>query len=161
MAQRPRSPNRLLRLLYRLPIAFYRLGLGWLLGHQLLLLTHRGRRSGKVRETVLEVVRHDRRTGECIVVSAYGERADWYRNIRAHPALAVQVGRERYVPVHRLLDAEEADAELASYERRHPWRAWSIPRALGLPWDGTAATRHRIAATVRVVSFRPAERAVS
>jgi hypothetical protein len=42
---------------FRLPIHLYRLDLGWLLGHRVLLLSHRGRKSGLIRATPLEVVR--------------------------------------------------------------------------------------------------------
>ena len=39
-----------------MPIYLYRLDLGRLLGHRFLLLVHRGRKSGLLRETVLEVI---------------------------------------------------------------------------------------------------------
>src|SRR5215204_4945342 len=39
-------PTGALRLAFRLPIYLYWLGLGQLLGHRFMLLTHRGRRSG-------------------------------------------------------------------------------------------------------------------
>ena len=51
------KPSGTLRLVFRLPIYLYRLNLGWLLGHRGLLLTHQGRKSGLLRETVLEVIR--------------------------------------------------------------------------------------------------------
>src|SRR5579864_8076914 len=35
------------RLVFRLPLIVYRLGLGWMLGHQFLVLTHVGRRSAR------------------------------------------------------------------------------------------------------------------
>src|SRR5918911_827984 len=47
------------RLILRCPVVVYRLGFGWLLGHQFLLLTHVGRRTGRVRETVLKVLHDD------------------------------------------------------------------------------------------------------
>jgi hypothetical protein len=59
-ASLPPRPRGLVRIAVRLPILLYWLGLGWLLGHRFLLLTHRGRVSGQVRHTVLEVIRHDR-----------------------------------------------------------------------------------------------------
>src|SRR5690348_16683113 len=55
------------RLMYRAPIVLYRMGLGWMLGHQFLLLTHAGRKTGRVHETVLKVLRYDPRTGENVV----------------------------------------------------------------------------------------------
>jgi hypothetical protein len=59
-----------------LPIYLYRLDLGRLLGHRFLLLVHRGRKSGLLRETVLEVLLHDPATNESVVLSAWGEKAD-------------------------------------------------------------------------------------
>jgi hypothetical protein len=57
-----------------LPIYLYRLNLGLLLGHRFLLLVHRGRRSGLLRETVLEVILYEPATRESVVLSAWGRR---------------------------------------------------------------------------------------
>ena len=62
-------PTGALRLAFRLPIYLYRLGLGRLLGHRFMLLTHRGRRSGRVYQTALEVVRYDPSLRETVVAS--------------------------------------------------------------------------------------------
>jgi deazaflavin-dependent oxidoreductase (nitroreductase family) len=148
-------PSGALRAAFRLPIHLYRHRLGWLLGHRVLLLTHRGRRSGLVRQTPLEVVRHDPATGESVVVSAWGERADWYRNIETTSALEVRTGRERYVPEQRFLSPEEAYAEISAYERDHPLLARILPRWVGLRLDGTERARRRFAGFARMVVFRP------
>jgi hypothetical protein len=71
---RPRSwPTGALRLAFRLPVYLYRLGLGRLLGHRFLLLTHRGRRSGRVYQTALEVVRYEPSSREVVAASGWGE----------------------------------------------------------------------------------------
>ena len=57
-----------------------------------------GRKSGRTYQTVLEVVHYDPATRESTVLSAWGERADWYQNILAHPAIEIQTGGERYTP---------------------------------------------------------------
>jgi hypothetical protein len=57
-----------------LPIYLYRLDLGRLLGHRFLLLVHRGRESGLLRETVLEVLLHDPATREGVMLSAWGRK---------------------------------------------------------------------------------------
>jgi hypothetical protein len=49
-------PSRAVKLLARLPLRLYDLRLGCLLGHRFLVLTHRGRRSGRTYRTTLEVV---------------------------------------------------------------------------------------------------------
>ena len=57
---RQSKPRGLLWLMFKLPVYIYRLRLGWLLGHRFLLLTHQGRKTGKIRHTVLEVIRYDK-----------------------------------------------------------------------------------------------------
>ena len=86
------TPTGAWKLAFRLPIYLYRLDLGRLLGHRFLLLVHQGRESGLLRETVLEVLLHDPATRESVVLSAWGEKADWYRNVVATPALEVRTG---------------------------------------------------------------------
>jgi hypothetical protein len=41
---------------------------------------------GHLRQLVLNIVRFNRATKECLMVSMYGEQSDWYQNIQAHPA---------------------------------------------------------------------------
>ena len=48
------------RWLVRAPIWLYRAGLGFVFGSRFLLLQHRGRRTGQVRQVMLEVVDHQR-----------------------------------------------------------------------------------------------------
>jgi hypothetical protein len=50
------KPAGALKLALRLPIYLYRLNLGWLLGHRFLLFAHLRRKSGLLRDTVLEVI---------------------------------------------------------------------------------------------------------
>jgi deazaflavin-dependent oxidoreductase (nitroreductase family) len=65
-------------------------------GAQTLLLTTRGRRSGKLRRTAL-LYRQD---GDryLLVASNGGARRhpDWYRNLTADPEVQVQVGAEKF-----------------------------------------------------------------
>jgi deazaflavin-dependent oxidoreductase (nitroreductase family) len=104
----PRSkPTGVSRFAFRLPIYLYRLNLGWVLDHRFLLLVYRGRRSGLLHETVLEVLLHDPATRESVVLSAWGEKADWYRNVGETPALEVRTGDQRCVPEQRFLAPEE------------------------------------------------------
>ena len=107
------KPAGALRLAFRLPIYLYRLDLGWLLGH-------REQESGLLRETLLEMILYNSATGESVVLSAWGEKSDWYRNVGATPALEVRTAGQRYVPDQRFLVPEENHAVLADYRRRHP-----------------------------------------
>lgn len=79
------APRGLLRLLLRAPILLYRARLGWLLGRRFVYVVHRGRRSGKRRETVLEVVRYGPDTPEIFIASGWGTRSGWYLNLGPTP----------------------------------------------------------------------------
>lgn len=151
----PARPTGVKLWLMKAPVLLYRLGLGWLLGHRFLLLVQRGRKSGRRRYTVLEVIRYDGARRESIVTAAYGETSDWYRNIRAHPALEIRTGFDRFEPEQRFLDQEEVYRELNDYARRHPAAIRIIARLLALSYDGTERPMREMAGVFRLVAFRP------
>jgi deazaflavin-dependent oxidoreductase (nitroreductase family) len=149
------KPGRVMGWSVRLPVLIYRLGLGRLFGRRFLLLVHRGRRSGRIRRTVLEVIAYDRATHESVVVSAWGGRSDWYRNIHASPPLAVQSGGDRYQPEFHDLTTDEAEKVFAGFARRHPRQARIAARLFGQKLDGSAASVRELARNVKMVAFRP------
>jgi deazaflavin-dependent oxidoreductase (nitroreductase family) len=113
-------PGGLLRILLRMPIWLYRLHLGWLLGNRFLLLSHTGRKSGQVHQTVIEVVNHDRVSNSFFVVSGWGDKSDWYLNIHENPDVIIYGGRQR-LPVHAEdIPLAEAVDILNEYTRRYP-----------------------------------------
>jgi deazaflavin-dependent oxidoreductase (nitroreductase family) len=152
-------PSGALRLAFRLPIYLYRLRLGWLLGHRGLLLIHRGRNSRRVYHTVLEVIVYNQATRESVVLSGWGERADWYRNIQQMAALEVRTGDERYAPEQRFLDPEENHAVVSDYARRHPLAFRLFAKVFGYPLGGTEEARREFAGSLRLVAFRPSHQA--
>lgn len=147
--------SRILRAVFRTPRLLYHLGLGWLLGHRFLMLTHRGRKSGQIHQTVLEVVRFDPRTCESVVVSGWGKRADWYRNIQTNPALEVQTGRDRFTPTYRELTPEENYEVVVEYVNRLPALLRPTLQRLGFDSDGTEEERREHAAQLLMIAFRP------
>lgn len=151
-----RQPGRLALLVFRLPLPLYRAGWGWLfLGRTFLMLTHVGRKTGQPHATAAMVLAEDRTTGEVVICSVWGPHTDWIRNLRAHPALQVQVGRTCFVPQHRFLDDQEAFAVGALFSRRHPWRVRLLSRVLGVDLRSDAGIRDFIA-TRPFVALRPA-----
>jgi deazaflavin-dependent oxidoreductase (nitroreductase family) len=154
-----RASRRFLRSILRLPVYLYRAHLGFLLGHRFLLLRHRGRRSGRSYDTVLEVLHYDPVSDESIVMAAWGPSSGWMRNLEAGTAELVCTGRHRYTPVHRRLEHAEAASVLAGYERRHralaPVVRIVLSRFLGWPYDGTIDARRRVVDQLPLVAFRP------
>ncbi len=151
----PSRPTGLLKLGFTLPRYLYRWHLGWLLGHRCLMMTHIGRKSGRRRQTVLEVVRYDPSTQECIVMSGYGAQSDWYRNIQLRPVVEVQIGRQHYTPRQRMLAAEETYAILSEYRQQHPWLFREFMQMLGYSYDGTDESLHTLSHALRGVALRP------
>ncbi len=139
---------------FKLPIFLYRLHLGWLLGKRFMQITHVGRRSGKVRRTILAVLRFDDKTKEIYAVSAW-KGSDWYYNIQASPALQVETGFVHYVPAQRTLSPEEITTAFMEYRRKHPIFSRMICRIPGWKWNSTYEEFLELARTLRGVAFRP------
>ena len=155
----PRRPSPLLRAVLRAPLRLYDWHAGWLLGHRFLRLTHLGHRSGRRYQTVVEVLKTDPTTGEVMVMSGFGRTTDWLRNIQAHPAVEITLGRDRFTPVHRILDEPDAAAVLADYEHHNRLITPIVRRVLsglvGWTYDGTDDARHRLVRELLIIAFRP------
>jgi deazaflavin-dependent oxidoreductase (nitroreductase family) len=158
MALAHRRPYGIYRWLANAPRWFYRLGLGWLLGHRVVQITHRGRKSGLIRQTILEVLHYDRQTHEVLVVSGWEGKTDWYRNIQHEPALEVRIGRVAYRPVQEFLSPEETTHLILTLFRQQPREVRFVGSLLGIdPNAPEPALRARIEAFFRGVRFRPAD----
>ena len=114
---------------FRVPLPLYRAGWGWLVGNTFLLLVHAGRRTGRPHSTVAMVLRHHADTGEAVICSVWGPNTVWVRNLRAHPALQVQIGRQSFTPQQRFLSEEESFAVAVEFRHRHPCCGSSAPPA--------------------------------
>ncbi len=131
------------RHLARAPILLYRVGLGGLLGRRFVMVEHVGRRTGRVRRTVLEVIRHDDRSVD--TAAAWGRRSDWFRNVVAHPRVRVSTGRLRRVPATaEVLDPAAAGEVFARYAADHPRAARALATTLGVSFEDPRALAERI-----------------
>ena len=149
-----RRPGRLALAVFRVPLPLYRAGWGWLLGRTFLLLVHAGRTTGQPHAMTAMVLRYDAATHEAVICSAWGVDADWLRNIRARPALQVQMGRESFTPTQRFLSEDESFAVTLEFCLRHPARLGVVRRVLG--WDlRTEATIREFVHQRPFVGFRP------
>ncbi|MEE6179564.1 nitroreductase family deazaflavin-dependent oxidoreductase [Mycobacterium sp. 050134] len=125
------------RRLMRAPIWIFRARAGALFGSRILMLEHTGRKSGLPRHAVLEVVGHPS-PNAWIVVSGFGRKTQWLRNIEANPRVRVYVGsKPPRQATARPLTQDEVDRTLAAYRTGHP-RAWErfrpvLEATLGAP----------------------------
>jgi deazaflavin-dependent oxidoreductase (nitroreductase family) len=151
------APSGIQRLLFRLPAYLYRVHLGWLFGHRLLLLDHIGRKTGRVRQTAVEVVAEDPTTGAIVIAAGFGPTSDWYRNLRAHPDIDIRLGRRR-IPVHaRALTANEGAEQMADYARRHRRAAQALCRFMGFSVDGTPEDYRTVGRQIPFMRLTPRE----
>lgn len=119
-----------------------------------MLLTHIGRRSGRVRRTILAVLRFDHQTKEIMAISAWSA-SDWYLNIQASPALEVETGRTRYVPQQRTLSPEEIATLFDAYREKHPIFSRIVCQIPGWKWNSSHEEFLELAKALRGVAFRP------
>ena len=146
-------PRGCSRLIWRLPIVFYRIRLGWLLTSHVLLLAHTGRKSGLPRFVALEVVRHDKATDTYLVAAGFGEKSDWYLNLQKTPQAEVQTGFRRVKVEARRLPLEEAEREMMEYGRHHPAVLRMLTRIVGNHFDGTEDGLRALARFVPVIAL--------
>jgi deazaflavin-dependent oxidoreductase (nitroreductase family) len=149
-----RQPGRLALAVFRLPPLLYRRGWGWLLGDTFLLPVHAGRKTGKRYSTVAMVLRYEPHTREAVICSAWGQDADWIRNIRARPALQAQIGRQSFTTQQRFLSPDESLAVLAEFRHRHPHRSRLLASVLGWGDLGSDAAARGFVSTRPFVSLR-------
>ena len=115
--------------IFKLPILQYKLGLGWVIGRYILLLTTTGRKTGLPRYTPLEY-EYDREHDRYRIAAGWGGNTDWYRNLLADPHLTVQVGRRKFAAIAEPAPDEEVARYMMEVSQRHPrmdrvWNRWS------------------------------------
>lgn len=130
------SPGLFFKWWFKLPILQYKLGMGWIIGKYVLLLTTIGRKSGKPRSTPLEYI-YDRENDRYRVAAGWGGHTDWYRNLLKNPEVNVQVGRRKFDAIAERVCDEEVAKYMMYASKRHPrmdkvWNRWSDK-----PVDGT------------------------
>jgi deazaflavin-dependent oxidoreductase (nitroreductase family) len=140
--------------IFKMPILYYNLGLGWMLEKRFLLLTTTGRRTGKPRHTPLEFV-HNPQDDSYRVSPGWGGNTDWYKNVRHNPNVTVQVGRRKFEAVAEPAPDKEAAEFMMNVSRRHPgmdkvWNRWSDK-----PVDGTRESYVYAAKYFPSVRLRP------
>ncbi len=106
------------RLMFKAPLQLWRLGLGFIIGRIIMVLTVTGRRTGLPRHTMVEYYRLD---GTPYAVSAFGERSQWYRNLVANPQVTIQTAQGvESMRASRVTDPDEIARVYEFFMRRDP-----------------------------------------
>lgn len=93
------------KLMFKAPLQLWRLGFGPLMGQVMLVITHKGRKSGRPRHTMVE---YYRLRGRPYVFSGWGDKSQWTKNLLADPRCTIQTadGAEGATAVRVRNDAE-------------------------------------------------------
>lgn len=128
-------PNTLLKVFFKIPLFVHKLGFGgWerLIGAQWMLITTIGRKSGKRRQAMVDVLLHDGQTDTYYVLSAYGSHADWVRNIQTNPRFEAQVRRRKFTARATTLSSKNAGEMLVQFYRLKPAYTRAVMNAAGM-----------------------------
>jgi deazaflavin-dependent oxidoreductase (nitroreductase family) len=123
MSVKSRTGRSLGRIL-RMPGALDRKGMRWMLQAlspaTVIVLVHRGRKSGRLYKTPIEILHDDGERDEIVISPMWGRRSDWYRNVIAGGLVEVHVsGEEKHVE-WRELGEDERRAAIDAYREAHP-----------------------------------------
>jgi len=147
------TPRFLLRLMHFPPRAAYALGLGPLIGRLVLLLTTTGRKSGKARVTPLQ---YEIIAGEVYLGAAFGQRADWLRNLQVNPRVDLRVKARRTAGTARIVaDTGQIADYLAVRLQRHPKIVSAMLRGDGLREPFQRADLEQYARQIRLAVITP------
>lgn len=156
IVKKVRPPTGLSGTLFRLPLLFYRWGLGGVFGRRLVVVNHIGRVTGKTRQVVLEVIAHDPTDGSYVVASGWGPNAAWFRNVVHTPEVTLQVGRRTIPATGVRLSTEEGADLMAWYAAKHRRAARHLlPRLMGYAVDGTEADFREVGRHMPFIRFLP------
>jgi deazaflavin-dependent oxidoreductase (nitroreductase family) len=142
--------------LFKAPVTLWRTGLGSIIGQVILLMTHTGRKSGLPRRTALEYQSAD--SGKRYVISAFGEKAQWYQNVMADPIVTIQTNRgTEAVEVRRVTDDGEVIAAISLFMDRNPMLTTEYLRSLGIKHtqEDLIANKDRF----HIITFEPTDAA--
>lgn len=149
----PAPPKGLKLKLFRVPIYFYRFKLGFLLGERFIHLKHWGRKSGNLKETVIEVIDQDNTNRKLFSASGFGERSQWFKNISVNNSVFVTLKNTEYTATARVLSIDEATDVLLRYVKAHPKSIKGVARLSGYEMDGSEQDVLEFSKIIKIVEF--------
>jgi deazaflavin-dependent oxidoreductase (nitroreductase family) len=132
-----KPPRGLLKIFFRIPVLVARLGLaGWerIFGIEWMLLITIGRKSGKKRFTMVDVLFYESDKDMYIVEVGFGKSSDWYQNIKTNPHFEAQIGRRRFGATAEELPPDKTGDRMVDFVRRRPLYAKSVLKAVGITY---------------------------
>lgn len=130
-----KRPTPLQKYFFKIPLFMHKLGFGgWerLIGAQWMLIATTGRKTGKRRETLVDMMDYNPTTDTYYIEAAYGSHADWFKNIQANPLFNAQVGRRKFIAQAEILNEGDTGEILVQFFRRKPAYTRSVMAMVGM-----------------------------
>lgn len=130
-----KRPTLLQKYFFKIPLFMHKLGFGgWerLIGAQWMLIATTGRKTGKRRETLVDVMDYNPTADTYYIEAAYGSHADWFKNIQANPLFNAQVGRRKFIAQAEILNEGDTGEILVQFFRRKPAYTRSVMAMVGM-----------------------------
>jgi len=154
----PAPPKGLKLKLFRAPRYFYHFKLGFLFGERFIHLKHWGRKSGQLKETVIEVIDQDKTNGVLYSASGFGTQSQWFKNISVNNAVFVTLRNTEFEASASVLSADQATEVLLRYLKAHPNSIKSVARLSGYEMDGSEKDVIAFSQIIKIVKFTLHER---
>jgi deazaflavin-dependent oxidoreductase (nitroreductase family) len=149
----PTAPEGLKLKLFRLPLYLYRFNLGFLLGERFIHLKYWGRKSGDLKEAVIEVIDQDKSDRKVYSASGFGEKSQWFKNILANNSVFVTVKNTEYKATAKVLSAIQAEEVLLRYVKAHPKSIKSVARLSGYKMDGSEQDVIEFSKVIKIIEL--------
>ena len=149
----PAPPRGFMLLLFRLPICLYKIKAGFLLGSRFLLLKHWGRKSGTLKETVVEIIDRDDVNGSVYVASGFGDKSQWFKNISANPNVVVVLKNKARDAKSEILPTDQAEIVLRRYAAKNLKLMKAVARLSGYEMDGTDEDVLAFSQVIKIIRF--------
>ncbi len=141
----------MVKALFKVPVWMYQAHLGFLFFGSLIVIVHRGRKSGNRYVTGLEMI--DRCDDELFVLSLWGAKSDWYRNIEANGVDQLWDGTKRTGASFRVVASDEAFGILSKTEKAHKRLVRFFWPRMYPGYDFTDESRRALADSGVIVAF--------
>ena len=132
--------------------------LGFLFGERFIHLKHWGRKSGQLKETVIEVIDQDKTNGVLYSASGFGTQSQWFKNISVNNAVFVTLRNTEFEASASVLSADQATEVLLRYVKAHPNSIKSVARLSGYEMDGSEKDVIAFSQIIKIVKFTLHER---
>jgi len=152
-----KRPNALLKFFFKMPLFMHKIGLGgWerLIGAQWMFITTIGRKTGKRREAMVDVMDYNKVNDTFYIEAAYGSRADWYKNIKSNPVFEAQVGRRKFKARAEELAEKDTGEMLVQFFRRKPAYTRSVMAMVGMKFKDEDELR-KIGKNLTLLAVKP------